>query len=368
MSKAQLITIGTEITTGEIVNTNAAWVAQRLEEHGVRVYSHVSVRDQREEILRVLRAADSQEWIVITGGLGPTSDDITRACVAEYVGCALEFDSEVWQAMERFYEERGLPLREAHKQQCFFPVGARRLKNPVGTALGFQLQFEGRNYIVLPGPPLELQGIWSLEVEPELRRLLPPNKFSWRHWTCLGVAESEVAELVEKCLVGSKIEVGYRATIPYVKVKLYVDESDFEHQGRVDSVDRALGPFVVGGGPGDLAEELLQLWPGAVLPVSDSLCEKFLVQRLFTARSSLQKRDVKVPALEFFVEPQVRPDIREGIAVEANGESFTVTMMIGETFVREVKSLPYKVKLASERGRLSAAEWVIWSCVRALRA
>ena len=311
MSKAQLITIGTEITTGEIVNTNAAWVAQHLEEHGVRVFSHVSVRDQRDEILRALRAADASEWIVVTGGLGPTSDDITRACVAEYVGQALEFDSEVWQEMERFYHERGLPLREAHKQQCYFPTGSRRLKNPVGTALGFQLQFEKRHYIVLPGPPLELEGIWDLEVEPELQRLLPPSRFSWRHWTCLGVAESEVAEMVEKCIAGSKIEVGYRATIPYVKVKLYVDESDFEHQGRVASVDRALMPFVVGDGVGDLAEELLRLWPQTVLPVSDSLCEKYLVQRLFTARSNLKKRDVQVPALEFFVEPQVRPDIRE---------------------------------------------------------
>ncbi len=368
MHKAQVVTIGTEITSGEVINTNAAWVGQRLESHGVRVFSHLSVRDQREEILKGLNTGAGHEWIVVTGGLGPTSDDITRACMAEYCGRELEFDPEIWLDMQRMYSERGLPLREAHKLQCWFPSGARRLRNPVGSALGFALDFEDRHYFVLPGPPRELEGMWNLEVEPDLARLSLQHGFSWRRWTCLGSPESEIAEMVEKCIAGSGLEVGYRAAVPYVKVKLYVDAADMEHQRRADAVTRVLAPFLVGDGQVDLAEELLRLWPLKVLQVCDSLCEKYLVQRLYEARAAMVKQGAEPPELEFYLQPRTRPDFSEGLAVEASGENFTVTMIAGENFVREVKSLPYKLKLSSERGRLSAAEWAIWSCVKALRA
>src|SRR4051812_11499666 len=101
MHRAQLVTIGTEITSGEVVNTNAAWVSQRLEDHGLRVFSHLSVRDQKDEILKALAMGAGHEWIVVTGGLGPTSDDITRVCVAEFAGSELEFDQAVWTDLQR---------------------------------------------------------------------------------------------------------------------------------------------------------------------------------------------------------------------------------------------------------------------------
>jgi nicotinamide-nucleotide amidase len=193
MLSAQLLTIGTEITSGEIVNSNASWISLRLEEMGVRVLTHLTVRDHRKDILSALNSLNEGELIIVTGGLGPTSDDLTRECMALYWQDKLEFDQDVWDELEKLYNQRGLPLREAHRWQCQFPVMSERLKNPVGTALGFAMEFGGRNYFVMPGPPKELEGMWNLEVEPRLRKLLKPSPMKWVRWTCLGVPDNQLA-------------------------------------------------------------------------------------------------------------------------------------------------------------------------------
>jgi nicotinamide-nucleotide amidase len=119
MLSAQLLTIGTEITSGEVVNSNASWLSLRLEEMGVRVRTHLTVRDCKEEILHALSFLNESKLIVVTGGLGPTSDDITRECMALFTRDTLEFDERVWRDLQTLYAQRGLPLREAHKWQCF---------------------------------------------------------------------------------------------------------------------------------------------------------------------------------------------------------------------------------------------------------
>jgi molybdenum cofactor synthesis domain-containing protein len=367
MSKAQLLTIGTEITSGEVVNSNASWVSLRLEDMGVRVFSHLSVRDQREEILKALKYSTDSDVVIVTGGLGPTSDDITREVMAEHTGLPLEFDHGVWAEMQRFYHGRGLPLREAHRHQCHFPAGARRLRNPVGTALGFQLESAGRLYFVMPGPPRELEGMWNLEVEGPLRARFSAQNWMWERWTCLGAPESEVAELVEPCLADANLEFGYRAAVPYVKVKVYVDRGNREHQRRVEAVSAALAPYTVARQFEDLAEELLKLWPSPILHLHDSVCETFLLQRLFAARRALENRGERAPQLDLRTAPEAGPEVASGIVVSAMGEECTVVLNVDSRSRREIFTLPYKVPLLSERGRRSAAEWAIWSCLKTLR-
>ncbi len=368
MLKAHLVTIGTEITSGEVINSNAAWVSTQLEDLGVRVFSHLTVRDQRDEIVQVLSAAaTSGSLVVVTGGLGPTSDDITRACLAEFAGVPLEFDADVWAEMQRFYLERGLPLREAHKQQCYFPRGSERLKNPVGTALGFRMKVAASEYFVLPGPPRELEGIWQQEVVPRLKPLIPATSFHWLRWTCIGSPESEVAELVEKAIEGSGIEVGYRAAVPYVKVKIYVDQNRADHKAIANQVEAALTPFLVGRGASDLAEELLSAWPRAVLTVADSVSGTFLIQRLFAAQKTLRERKMQAPRLIVHVTEDEAPPAE--VRLTAVGEEFTTTISLrGGESASEKKTLPYRVVLGSERGKRSAAEWALWNCVKVLRA
>lgn len=351
-----MITIGTEITSGEIVNSNASWVSLRLEEMGIRVYSHLTVRDQREEILGALAHA-KHPVIVVTGGLGPTSDDITRDCLAEFVGVPLEFDDAVWDDLKALYERRQLPIREAHRWQCRFPKGSERLTNSVGTALGFSLEYQGLRYFVLPGPPRELEAMWNEEVSPRLQNKLEVPTHDWVRWTCLGVPESEVAEKVEPVIKGHGVEVGYRAQVPYVKVKVFVTPSQ---KSIVEGIEAALKPWIVARGQDDLAEQLLREWPEAQISVSDQVTGVSLIDRLFQARAVFEKRGEKIPALSF----SSAGGGNFSITAPDQGEEFCVKTPWGET----VKTLPYKLSLNSERGRRSAAEWAIWIALSASRA
>lgn len=360
--QANLLTIGTEITSGEVVNSNAAWVSLRLEEMGVRVVNHITVRDQPDEILSALKDCTA-DVVVVTGGLGPTSDDVTRECMAKFCNAPLEYDAAVFADLEALYASRGLPLREAHKHQCHFPAGSERLKNPVGTALGFHM----KKYFVLPGPPRELEGMWFAEVSPRLQRILPKNPRSWQRWTCLGLPESEVAELLEPVLAGRGVEVGYRATVPYVKVKIYCDP--IKNADLIRGVDQVLGSSVVARDFNDLAEEFLQRWPLSELRVQDFASDGVLSQRLFGAQRELLRRQASFPKLNVR-SSQLAGDLGAGGGLElrANGDGFLVTMSAGGVVVNERMSLPFKLQISTERGRRSAVEWAIWLGVKALRA
>jgi nicotinamide-nucleotide amidase len=361
MVSAQLITIGTEITAGEVVNTNASWLSLRLEEMGIRVFSHLSVRDHREEIIGVLKFAQ-HPLVFVTGGLGPTSDDITRECMAIFTGVPLDFDNSVWNSLKEVHEKRGLPLREAHRWQCHFPRGSKPLTNSVGTALGFYQEFKGRQYFVLPGPPRELEGMWSDQVKPHLEKGRVANSYKWVRWTCLGAPESEVAEKVEPLIAGSGIEIGYRAQVPYVKVKVYVSD---EQLALVDAIEAAIKPWLVARGTEDLAELLLMEWPGSQFEVLDLLTGNYLFERLFAAKIAVEKRGEKSPGLLF---SNFAGDSKPDFKIKASGDKFVVEVRLSEGFRSDQVTLPYKLPLNSERGRRSAAEWAIWTALSALRA
>jgi nicotinamide-nucleotide amidase len=230
MKFASILTIGTEITSGEVVNTNASWIASELEAMGLRVFCHLSVRDQRAEMLRALEfvRADSA-LVVVTGGLGPTSDDLTREVLANHWRVPLAFCEDEWSSLRVRYERRGRQIRESHRHQCYFPQGATKLPNPVGTALGFCFSQQAQHWLVLPGPPAELKAMWSEQAVARLRAFgvcATSGSRRWHHWTCRGAPESEVAERVEEVIQGRGLEVGYRATHPLVKVKLFLTEKE----------------------------------------------------------------------------------------------------------------------------------------------
>ena len=358
MIKARLITIGTEITCGEVVNSNAAWVSRQLEELGVRVYSHLSIRDQADEVHQALQLSTDEQVVVVTGGLGPTSDDITRQCLADFARVPLEFDQRVWSTLQETYSQRGLPLREAHRHQCYFPQDSERLSNPLGTALGFALSVGGRMYFVLPGPPRELEAMWTSEVLPRLQRLWSAPQYRWQRWTCIGVAESEVAELVEPVIAGHGIEVGYRATIPYVKVKVYVDPLSASHQKVVQDIALRLSPFLLGENLDDLAQDLLRLWPESVLQIVDEVTEHQIVHRLFSAQPT---KPIKILA-------SVNHDGEAHLRLKRAGEDCEMHFRLGSSHHREILKLPYRVKLESERGRRSATEYALWFFAKQLIA
>ncbi len=361
MLSAQLITIGTEIVSGEVVNTNASWLSTRLERVGVRVLTHLSVRDQRQEIAQALAFAKAP-LVFVTGGLGPTSDDITRDCMAIHTGVPLDFDNQVWTDLKALYEKRALTLREAHRWQCHFPRGAEKLNNSAGTALGFKQTLGVQQYFVLPGPPRELAAIFEEEVIPRLKAAKEGGA-KWVRWTCLGVPESEVAEKVEAIIAGREIEVGYRAQVPYVKVKLNLKP---DQMSLVSEIEAALGSWIVAHGEQDLAEEFLKAWPDPQLEVVDLITDVGLLDRLFAARASLEKSGIQVPQIKFRNDGGAADSY--GLRTSAAGEELVTEVRSSKGSSTERRTLPYKLPLNSERGKRSAAEWAIWTALCAVRA
>lgn len=255
-NKASIIAIGTEVTSGEIMNRNGAWLAEKLQPHGIETLIHMAVPDERQLMTSAMDYASAHtDLVFITGGLGPTSDDFTREVVAEWVGQPLYFSEPVWGKLVETYEQRGLKIREAHKRQCYFPESCRLLSNTVGTAHGFISEKDDKRIFVLPGPPKEIEGMWKESIVDEIKALHLKLASELRVWRCFGVPESEVAEVVEKELEGSGFNIGYRASVPYVLVKVWFPVGQDCSQWQ-QKLDKALAEWVVG----EVKKDLSYLW------------------------------------------------------------------------------------------------------------
>ncbi len=235
--KASILAIGTELTTGQILNRNASNLSQKLRALGVNVTIHLTVPDERQVILDSLKYLESQlennfDLLFVTGGLGPTSDDFTRDVLAEWSGVEMKFDQRSWDAVVERLTTRGFKVRDMQKQQCFFPVNAEILPNAEGTANAYT--FIGKNKIVyvLPGPPREIEAIWTSHIAQKLAQETKNlDRQITKSWDTIGLGESEVAFAVEDVLrhrPTGDLEIGYRVHLPYVEVKLSFLSSDSE--------------------------------------------------------------------------------------------------------------------------------------------
>lgn len=259
--KAIILGVGTELTTGQIVNKNAAWLSNQLKNFGVSTTAHLVVPDDKKIILDALIYCGSvADLIFVTGGLGPTSDDFTRDLIAEWTKTELIFDETSFTHVKERLASRGYLFKdEQHqkmqRQQCYFPKGATILQNAQGTANGFMVSSQQpsglKNIFVLPGPPREVEAIWNDAVQVWLQKNTSHlDKIITKAWDTLGVGESNVAVLVEDALKEKKsslpIEVGYRVHLPYVEVKLsYPQSTAFTSEVFVQKVEKALENITV---------------------------------------------------------------------------------------------------------------------------
>lgn len=293
---AAVLGIGTELTTGQIANTNAAWISERISDLGISVVLHQTVADDRAAIRGALDACAAQATVLfVTGGLGPTTDDFTREVVADWTGEPLAFHEPSWQAILRRLQLAGVPVVESQKQQCWFPQGAECfevLDNPAGTANAFTFVTNaGGNeagndtlVFVLPGPPREILAVWEHNrIEERIRTRVPGLvRRKLLTWECMGKSEAELGEITEKALAGSGLAIGYRAHRPYVQIKVWVNEgAESAATPWLDKLDAALKPWAITRQSTDLARELvIALARGEEVGILDSATGGILAQRL----------------------------------------------------------------------------------------
>ncbi len=223
--KIEVINTGSEILLGNTINTHLATLAQGLFPLGIRINRQITVPDGPaigEALQEALHRADG---IIITGGLGPTSDDITREIVAELIQAPLEFHDSVWQSIKDFFSRRNRKVPENNRKQAFVPRGAEILQNSHGTAPGLWIltKWEGKEklLILLPGPPRELLPMLTDDVIPRLKAWKQWLPMIQATWSVIGMGESAVADQVETFLKNlGNVEYGYCARNGQVDIRL----------------------------------------------------------------------------------------------------------------------------------------------------
>jgi nicotinamide-nucleotide amidase len=194
---AEIIAIGSELLTPSRVDTNSLWLTAQLNELGVEVTQKTIVGDDRERLAASIRAALGRVPIlVITGGLGPTEDDVTRDAVASALSRGLTYSEEIYHSIEARFASFGRPMAEINKRQAYLVEGAAKLENPNGTAPGQWIDLPGAMIALLPGPPHEMKPLFTGQCLPRLRERVPPRFIRTRFYRVAGLGESDLDQLI----------------------------------------------------------------------------------------------------------------------------------------------------------------------------
>lgn len=195
---AEIITIGEELLIGQVIDTNSAWLGEQLNLIGIPIIQRTSISDKRDHILRTLAdAASRADLILITGGLGPTRDDVTKQALCEYFDTSLVFNQEAFENIQRLFTARGQVPNELNRQQAFVPAACKVLPNTEGTAPGMWFTKDSRIYVSMPGVPFEMMTMFTNHVLPELKKIAGTQLILHKTVLTIGIGESVLSTLIE---------------------------------------------------------------------------------------------------------------------------------------------------------------------------
>lgn len=271
----ELLNTGSELMLGRVLNTHQQWLCRQLTDRGYLVSRQVAVPDTAQDIEATVREALSRaDLVLVTGGLGPTSDDLTRDLIARMLGKNLREDAEILEKLTRYFEQRRRPMPVRTRVQAQVPKGAVVLANPNGTAPGLAMEVLPNPFrangatswlIMLPGPPRELRPMFTDTVVPLLQRVLPlPAEFACHTLRATGIGESVVEERVAgplQSLVEAGLDLGYCARPGQVDVRVAArGPGAAQKVADAETIVRAkLGPWLYGAEDEDLESNIITL-------------------------------------------------------------------------------------------------------------
>jgi nicotinamide-nucleotide amidase len=265
----EIFSQGEEIVTGQIVDTNAAWLSQQAVAMGFNVTRHITVGDKLEDLAQVLLDISNRaDCCICTGGLGPTSDDLTAEAVAKAFDLPLVFDEIAYAQIEQFFLNRNRTMPECNHKQAMLPKDSIRLDNKMGTAPGFALQQGGCWFAFVPGVPSEMQHLFLEHIQPILvnRFTLQPSKLIIIK--TVGIGESDLQERLRKIEIPLQVQLGFRAELGEVQIKLLFP-SDYPQVGLENLIHLISGTI----GDSIYAIEGLGEKSGSLVSVIDHLME-----------------------------------------------------------------------------------------------
>jgi len=265
IKRAAILSTGDELTTGKVVDTNSAFIADRLFSMGIKAAAVLKVGDDREALLWAMReAADLGEIIIGTGGLGPTEDDLTSEVVAEFLGCPLVQNEEIAAALRKRFEARRIPWTANNLKQALFPQGAEILPNPVGTAPGFRVSFgENKTLSWLSGVPQEMTAMFDLAVMPWIVAMRGgQDQIFSQAFKVYGLTESKLDDLVKPIELEPGIKLSFRAHYPDLTLRVTVAGASEEQRRFIETCKRIrliLGSHIYAEGDTTLEQRVGQL-------------------------------------------------------------------------------------------------------------
>ena len=251
---AELLTIGDEILYGQIVDTNSQWMSVELSNLGVKVIRKTTVGDLEDEILSAFAEAEQRvDIVLITGGLGPTSDDLTKPCLAKYFNCEIRIHEEALAEVTEFFKSRGRELTEINRQQAALPVCCEKVTNKMGTAPGMWFERNGKVFVSMPGVPHEMKRMMTDIVLPKLQQTFKTPTIQHTLIRTVGIGESYLADKIsswEKSLP-SHIKLAYLPSLGEVKLRLTAigenkQQLQTESQALIEKIKPLAGEYIFG--------------------------------------------------------------------------------------------------------------------------
>ena len=294
--QAEIITIGDELLIGQVIDTNSAWMARKLNEAGLELIQITSIRDNREHILAALEDAKNRaEVILITGGIGPTPDDITKETLAEYFKCGMITNDWVLGKIEEFLKSRSVPMNEQNRKQAEVPEKAELFTNHHGTAPGMWFDEEEIIYVSMPGVPHEMKALMEHEVIPRLKKKFNAPAICHRTILTYGTFEAKLAEILndfEKQLHPS-VKLAYLPSNGVIRLRLSMYDSKNEDmesilENEINKLYKIIPQYIFGTEDDTLEKAVGELLKekNATLSIAESCTGGYLSQRITSISGS----------------------------------------------------------------------------------
>jgi nicotinamide-nucleotide amidase len=342
--KAEIISIGTEITTGQNLDTNSQWLSRQLAAVGIPVGFHTTVADDFDDNVAVIgTAARRAGLVIITGGLGPTLDDLTREALAKVAGVELTFNQTQFDAIAGMFAKRNRPMPERNRVQAMFPAGSEPIANDLGTAPGIWMRIGETIIVALPGVPFEMKAMYAEVVLPRLKALgLGFGVIIERRMNCFGTGESHVEEMLKDVTArGQDPEVGITASDAVISLRIVAKAAnEAEARAKVAPVEaiirHRLGPLVYGVDAEELQDVVARMLGERKLTVA--------VAESITA-GQVAERLARVPGISAWLKGGVVSYVNEikasvlGIPLDLIREHGAVSAPVAEAMATNVRRL-----------------------------
>jgi nicotinamide-nucleotide amidase len=330
LKQVGLLATGDEIIQGDILNTNSQQIALRLTNQNIRVGAHLVSGDDIAAIEQAMKfLLQTHKGLIITGGLGPTSDDLTRYALSKLVEQPLIFDEQTWEYIcERLKRFGYHTPPQSNRQQALFPEGATIIPNPNGTAAGCWIVYHDQPIFMLPGPPNECLPMIENIVSPILLQLQFQQPLYRKKWLLLGASEGKIAEELDEIAKPYHCVTGYRLCYPYLECKLISDNQQSINE-LTPLIEQAIQPYLVGDGNQAASEQIKLLLEKSVDTLG--ICD--------LATGGLLENTLKTPST------YTRLYFSENLADFQNHESYIVISGLDEFWRGEQEGLRTQLKI-----------------------